>query len=85
MKNAEDEIMLRRLNVEDALAKLDQFLNNAFNAGLYRVRVIHGKGTGTMRLVARRELSNHPLVESFRTADPHEGGDGAMMVQLTRK
>ena len=77
--------MLRRLNVEDAIDKLDQFLNDAFIAGLYSVRVIHGKGTGVLRLVVRRELANHPLVESFRTADPWDGGDGAMIVQLARK
>lgn len=77
--------MLRRLNVEDALAELDRFLNESFMAGKYCVRVIHGKGSGTLRLVVRRELSNHPLVESFRVADPWEGGDGAMVVQLARK
>ena len=69
MSVPEPEVMLRRLSVEDALAKLDQYLNDAYLAGMYSVRVVHGKGTGTLRLVVRRELARHPLVESFRPAD----------------
>lgn len=79
------EVMLRRLSVEDALARLDEYLNDAFTAGLHSVRVIHGKGTGTLRLVVRRELAHHPLVESFRLADSWEGGDGVTVVQLAKK
>lgn len=85
MTSIEPEVMLRRLTVEEALAKLDQYLNDAFTAGLYSVRVVHGKGTGTLRLVVRRELARHPLVESFRPADPWEGGAGVTVVQLARK
>jgi len=85
MTSIEPEVMLRRLTVEEALAKLDQYLNDAFTAGLYSVRVVHGKGTGTLRLVVRRELAQHPLVESFRPADPWEGGAGVTVVQLARK
>ncbi|MCL0050319.1 Smr/MutS family protein [Dehalococcoidia bacterium] len=69
MSVPEPEVMLRRLSVEDALAKLDQYLNDAYLAGMYSVRVVHGKGTGILRLVVRRELARHPLVESFRPAD----------------
>jgi len=76
---------LRRLTVDEALAKLDKFLNEAYVAGLYSVRVIHGKGTGTLRLEVRRELARHPLVESFRPADPWEGGTGVTVVQLSAK
>jgi len=85
MTSPEPELMLRRLSVEDALAKLDQYLNDAFVAGLYSVRVVHGKGTGTLRQVVRRELAQHPLVESFRPADPWEGGRGVTVVELARK
>ncbi|MBT9149210.1 MAG: Smr/MutS family protein [Dehalococcoidia bacterium] len=81
----EPEVMLRRLTVEDALIKLDQYLNDAFTAGLYSVRIVHGKGTGTLRLVVCRELARHPLVESFRPADPWEGGLGVTIAQLVQK
>jgi len=85
MKSPESEIMLRRLTVDEALIKLDQFLNQTYVAGLHSVRVIHGKGTGTLRLEVRRELARHPLVESFRPAEPWEGGTGATIVQLSSK
>ncbi|MDD5093404.1 MAG: Smr/MutS family protein [Dehalococcoidia bacterium] len=85
MNRPETEVMLRHLSVEDALANLDQYLNDAFVAGLHTVRVIHGKGTGTLRLVVRRELAHHPLVESFRPAEPREGGAGVTVVRLSRR
>ena len=85
MTSPDPEIMVRRLSMEDALAKLDQSLNDAFVAGLYSVRVVHGKGTGALRQLVRRELARHPLVESFRPADPWEGGAGVTVVKLARK
>ena len=85
MNTPESEVMLRRLTVDEALLKLDKFLNDSYTAGFYCVRVIHGKGTGTLRTEVRRELMRHPLVESFRTGDPWEGGAGVAIVQLSRK
>ncbi len=58
-----DEVHLRRLTVDEALLKLDKYLNDAFMAGLFRVRVIHGKGTGTLRQVVSEQLAKHPLVK----------------------
>lgn len=81
----EAEVMLRRLPVDEALIKLDKFLNQSYTAGMYCVRVIHGKGTGTLKREVSRELSRHPLVESFKRAQPWQGGDGAMIVQLISK
>ena len=80
---APDEVRLRHLTVDEALLKLDQYLNDAFMAGLYRVKVIHGKGTGTLRLAVRRELSNHTLVKSHKPADRWHGGSGVTHVELS--
>jgi len=80
-----NEVHLRRLSVDEALLKLDQYLNDAFMAGLYQVRVIHGKGTGTLRQVVREQLTSHPLVKSFRLADYREGGAGVTIVELVEK
>ena len=79
------EVMLRMLPVDEALIKLDNFLNKSYVDGLYTVLVIHGKGTGTLKLEVSRELTRHPLVESYRQADSWEGGSGAMIVQLIRE
>ena len=79
------EVYLRQLTVDDALLKLDKYLNDAFMAGLYQVRVIHGKGTGTLRRVIREQLAKHPLVKSYRAGDYGEGGAGVTMVELVQK
>ncbi|MBM3133647.1 MAG: hypothetical protein FJZ95_11545 [Chloroflexi bacterium] len=77
--------MLRRMTVDEALVKLDRFLNDTYLAGLDSVRIVHGKGTGTLRLEVRRELARHPLVRSFRPGDPWEGGAGVTVAYLSRK
>ncbi|MDP3878905.1 MAG: Smr/MutS family protein [Dehalococcoidales bacterium] len=80
-----NEVYLRRLTAEDALLKLDKYLDDAFMSGLFRVRVIHGKGTGTLRQVVRQQLGRHPLVRSYRPGGYGEGGAGVTMVELALK
>jgi len=84
-KSAVDEVHLRRLTVDEALLKLNQYLDDAFMAGLYQVRVVHGKGTGTLRRVVMEQLASHPLVKSYRLADYGEGGAGVTIVQLAQR
>jgi DNA mismatch repair protein MutS2 len=80
-----NELRLRHLTVDEALPKLDQFLHDAFMAGLTEARVIHGKGTGMLRETVRRVLRKHPLVKSFRPGDKWEGGEGVTIVEFTEK
>ena len=80
-----NEVHLRQLTADEALLKLDKYLNDAFMAGLYQVRVIHGKGTGTLRQVAREQLAKHPLVKSYRPGGYGEGGAGVTIVELAQK
>lgn len=80
-----DEVHLRRLTVDEALLKLDRYLNDAFVAGLYQVRVVHGKGTGTLRQSVRSYLDGHSLVKSFRPGGYGEGGMGVTVVELAAK
>jgi len=80
-----DEVHLRHLTVDEALLKLDKYLNDAFMAGLYRVRVVHGKGTGTLRQVVRKQLAKHSLVKSYRAGGYGEGGAGVTIVELALK
>ena len=78
-----DEVHLRQLTADEALLKLDKYLNDAFMAGLYQVRVVHGKGTGKLRQVVREQLAKHPLVKSYRLGGYGEGGAGVTIVKLT--
>ena len=80
-----DELHLRQLTVDEALLKLDKYLDDAFMAGLYQVKVIHGKGTGTLRQVVREQLIKHPLVKSYRPGEYGEGEAGVTIVELAPK
>ena len=76
------EIMLRGLTVEEALTRLEKYLDDALLAGLDRVRVIHGKGAGILRQAVAEYLDEHPHVRGHYLADPSEGGLGATIVLL---
>ena len=83
--NLDQEIDLHGMDAEEAIFRLDLYLNEAFVAGLPWVRVVHGKGMGTLRHVTRELLANHPLVQSFRPGEPAEGGGGATVVELANR
>jgi DNA mismatch repair protein MutS2 len=78
----ERELKLIGLRVDEALDLLEPFLNHASLGGLREVRVIHGLGTGRLRDAVREFLARHPLVDSSRAGEPHEGRDGATVVIL---
>ncbi len=73
------------MTVDEALPLLSQFLHDTYVAGLRQVKIIHGKGTGTLRETVRRELNKHPLVKSFRNGDYDAGGEGVTVVDFTEK
>ena len=77
------ELDLHGMTVDDARPKIDEFLNAAFRAGLYTVRIVHGKGAGVLLRAVGSYLSRHPLVKSYGFADRHHGGVGATQVQLS--
>jgi DNA-nicking Smr family endonuclease len=79
------ELDLHRMTVDEALPKIDDFLNDTYSAGLHYVRIVHGKGSGVLRQEVSRYLSTHPLVKSFHSADRFTGGIGATEVQLIDK
>jgi DNA mismatch repair protein MutS2 len=76
------QLDLRGARAEEALAVLDRYLNDAAVAGVDRLRIVHGKGTGALRTAVRELLSRHPLVRSHEPAGAAEGGDGATIVRL---
>ena len=79
------ELSLRHFTVDEALWRLDQYLYDAFMAGLPSVRIIHGKGTGRLRRAIHDSLARHPLVESYRLGDYGEGDYGLTVVELTNR
>jgi DNA mismatch repair protein MutS2 len=85
VKTVDRELRLRHLTVDEALWRLDQYLYDAFMAGLPSVRIIHGKGTGRLRRAIHDLLARHPLVKSYRLGDYGEGDYGVTVAELTNR
>lgn len=76
------EIHLRGMTVDEALLKLETYLDKALVAGLHQVYVIHGKGAGILRRTLTDYLKSHKDVASLRLGDFNEGGLGVTVVKL---
>lgn len=76
------EVDLRGLMVEDALDKLERYMEQAFLSGLPFVRIIHGKGTGRLRQAVREALRGHEYVSSFEEGGSTEGGEGVTVAKM---
>jgi DNA mismatch repair protein MutS2 len=79
---AATEIDLRGLFGDDAIAQVQAFLDNAYAAGLHRVDIIHGKGTGALRKRISEFVKIYPHVKAFRLGEWNEGGTGVTVVEL---
>ena len=64
---------------------LVDYLDACRKKGITQVRIIHGKGTGTLRKQVQVLLERMPEVASFRSADEGAGGWGATLVELRPK
>ena len=82
MRTIEEELDLHGMTVDEALPKLDDFLHAAYQSGLYRVWIVHGKGTGVLRREVGRYLANHSLVSFHGPAESAHGGLGVTRVEL---
>jgi DNA mismatch repair protein MutS2 len=76
------EINVIGQTVDEASSKVERFVDQAFLAGLPRVRVVHGSGMGILRKALRQLLQQHPHVTSVAEAPQNEGGGGATLVEL---
>lgn len=76
------QLDLRGLTVSEAVAKTEKYLDDAHLAGLNRITLIHGKGTGALRRALQEYLAKHPQVKDYHLAAGNEGGAGATVVEL---
>ena len=70
------EINLIGMTVDEAIAHLDKYLDDAYVAHLPSIRIVHGKGTGALRNAVQAHLKNQRYVKSYRMGEPSEGGAG---------
>ncbi|OZI11771.1 endonuclease MutS2 [Bacillaceae bacterium SAS-127] len=76
------ELDLRGERYEDALLKVEKYIDDALLAGYSRVSIIHGKGTGALRKGVQEYLKNHRSVKRTRFGEAGEGGSGVTVVEL---
>lgn len=78
------ELDLHTFQPAEIAALLDDYFAECRRRGLLRIRVIHGKGTGTLRTTVHTHLRRAPAVQGFAQGDETSGGWGATIVTLKR-
>ena len=76
------EINLVGERVEDALPKMEEYLDRANAAHMSTVKVIHGIGTGRLRTALRERMKKLSYVKSFKDGDYYDGGSAVTMVEF---
>lgn len=76
------ELDIRGMNLEEAYAALDKFLDDCMIASLPQARIIHGKGTGVLRSGVQAYLRRHKGIRSFRLGVYGEGESGVTIVEF---
>jgi DNA mismatch repair protein MutS2 len=76
------ELNVMGLTVEDALSKVDKFIDQAFLHGLEKVQIIHGVGSGRLRNAIGQYLKGQRAVKSFSPGETLKGGRGITIVEL---
>ena len=77
-----DVLDLHTFRPRDVPDLLEDYFAECLKAGIYSVRIIHGKGKGIQERRVQGLLSKNPLVISFKDAPPEAGGWGATLVEL---
>jgi DNA mismatch repair protein MutS2 len=76
------ELDLRGERYEDALLKVEKYIDDALLSSYPRVSIIHGKGTGALRQGVQEYLRNHRSVKKIRFGEAGEGGSGVTIVEF---
>lgn len=77
-----EELCIHGMLVKEGLVMVDKYLDDAYLAGLLSVRILHGKGTGTLRSAVHKALESNQLVADYQYAHPNEGGEGVTVVKF---
>ena len=77
------EIDLRGMDSVEAICVLERYLDEAMRSNLSSVRIIHGKGTGTLRAAVQQSLRKNKFVKKFRLGIYGEGEDGVTIAEFS--
>ncbi|MGH7906461.1 MAG: Smr/MutS family protein, partial [Candidatus Binataceae bacterium] len=76
------QLNLIGMRTNDALRRLEEFLDQSYLANRAEVRIVHGVGSGALRKAIHAYLEDSRYSASFREAEPHRGGAGATIVAM---
>ncbi|KAF1085653.1 Endonuclease MutS2 [Sporotomaculum syntrophicum] len=81
-RNISPRLDMRGMRVDEGLAEVEKYLDDACVAGLPMVQLVHGKGTGALRAAVQNLLKEHHRVKTYRLGEQGEGGSGVTVVEL---
>ena len=82
MSAVASEVDLRGMDCIEAICVLDRYLDEAMRGNLRTVRIIHGKGTGTLRTAVHQSLRKNKYIKTFRLGVYGEGEDGVTIAEF---
>lgn len=80
--NMTTEIQLLGQTVDEAISNLDQYIDNAVLAGIDKIRIVHGKGTGALRAAVHQHLKRDKRIKEYRIGAYGEGDSGVTFAEL---
>ena len=83
MSATSSEIDLRGMDAVEAICVLERYLDEAMRSNLQSVRIIHGKGTGTLRAAVQQSLRKNKYIKKFRLGVYGEGEDGVTIAEFS--
>ncbi len=83
-QTSDNSVDLRGLRVDEALERVELFLDSAYLNDIHAVYIIHGHGTGALKRAVRGHLPQSRYVKRFRRGERGEGGDGVTIAFLKR-
>ena len=82
MANFEHEISIRGMRADEAMSKVETFIDEALLVGVDEVRIVHGKGHGVLREIVRNITKGHPSIASVEDEHADRGGAGISIIKL---
>lgn len=79
---SDESLDLRGHTAEEAIARIDTFLDHHYGGTTTHVRLVHGHGSGALKKAVRDHLARSGYAKAFRAGKEHEGGDGVTIVAL---
>jgi DNA mismatch repair protein MutS2 len=80
--NFKPKLDIRGLKMEEAMSIIEAYLDEAVVAGIHRLEIIHGKGTGVLRKIVKQKAKEYPQIQEVYHPKPEEGGEGISILQL---